>query len=234
MIDGFALTPDGTAVLGIDEGGDLVRIDIATRRRTTLASGLKTPSGGSGGTYDVSGDGSRIALGTEMVPGEAAVRILDSATGGTVAQVPLPGDSMPDVAFDGAGGRLFILRSIASTAANASGGAYHTALDAYDLAGGTLQRLADISQATGLTAFPSELLVVADRPFVSIGQAVFEIDVATGGVQRVSGAGATVVGNVIGRVTPVGLRLAYIQSEAVADGGITRYVKQLIATTVLP
>lgn len=249
MIDGFALTPDGTAVLGINNDGDLVRIDLATRQRTTLASGLKTPSGGSGGTYDVSADGRWIALGTEIAPSEAAVRILDSATGATLAQLPLPGESMPTVAFDGSGGRLFILRSAASVAATGAGAtspgstspgaastgvAYQTALDAYDVATGVLTRVADVSQASGITAYPSELLVVADRPFVSIGQAVFEIDVASGGVSRVSGAGETVLGNVIGRVTPVGLRLAYIKSEAVAEGGITRYVKQLIATTVLP
>lgn len=239
MIDGFALTPDGAAVLGLDSGGDLVRIDLATRARTTLASGLKTPAGGGGGTYDVSPDGARIALGTESAPNDAAVRILDSATGGTIARIPLPGESMPALAFDGAGGRLFILRSAALAAgAAAAGGAaaaeFQTTLDAYDLTSGALTRIADVSRAAGTSAFPNELLVVADRPFVSIGQAVFEIDVTGGGVHRVSGAGDTVLGNVIGRVTPVGLRLAYVKSEAVAAGGITRYVKQLIATTVLP
>lgn len=239
MIDGFALTPDGAAVLGMDRGGDLVRIDLATRARTTLASGLKTPAGAGGGTYDVSADGARIALGTESAPNEAAVRILDSATGGTVAQIPLPGESMPAVAFDGAGARLFILRSApvaadAAAAGASAGAAFQTTLDVYDVATGALTRVADVSRAAGTSAFPGELLVVADRPFVSIGQTVFEVDLAGGAVHRVSGAGDTVLGNVIGRVTPVGLRLAYVKSEAVAKGGITRYVKQLIATTVLP
>lgn len=239
MIDGFALTPDGTAVLGIDSGGDLVRIDIATRGRTTMASGLKTVAGAGGGTYDVSADGSRIALGTETAPNDAAVRILDSATGATVAAIPLPGESMPTVAFDSTGGRLFILRSVAAAAGAAvagtsAGAAFQTVLDVYDEAAGSLSRVADVSQASGRTDYPSELLVVADRPFVSLGQTVFEVNVADGGVRQVSGAGETVLGNVIGRITPVGLRLAYVKSEAVAEGGITRYVKQLIATTVLP
>ena len=234
MIDGYALTPDGRSVIGLDAGGDLLRIDIATRASTTIASGLKTPVGDGGGAFDVSPDGSRIALAAMSDLDSSLVQIIDSTTGTPIAQVPLPGEAMPDVGFDAAGARLYVLRAKAGHQTAAGAATYQTDLAVYDLAGRTLTHVADLTRATGQTALPGELVIAANRVFVVQGGTLYEIDTATGTAHRISAAGVTVLGNVIARPVSGGLRVAYVKSEPVVVNGVTQHVKQLIETTVLP
>lgn len=233
MIDGYALTPDGAAVLGIDAGGDLVRIELATRARTTLASGLKTPAGGGGGTFAIAPDGSRIALGQTDGPGAAAVRIVDAATGATLDVLPLPGAAMPEVAFSPDGARLYVLEATPAPGA-VDGAAFTARLGVYDLAQRTHLTLADLSRATGRTALPAELVSAAGRLFVVHGPALYSVDTHSGAVGQVSPPGTTVLGSVVARPVAGGVRVAYVKAEPVAVGGITQHVRQLVETTVLP
>lgn len=234
MIEGYALTPDGRSVIGIDAGGDLLRIDIATRASTTIASGLKTPVGTGGGAFDVSPDGSRIALAAATDVADSIVQIIDAATGAPIAAVPLPGEAMPDVGFDAAGTRLYVLRSKVTNGSAAGETAYQSDLSVYDVAARTLTHVADLTRATGQTALPGELLIAANRAFVVLAGALYEIDTAAGAARRISRAGVTVLGNVIARPVSGGLRVAYVKSDPVIVDGVTRHVKQLIETAVLP
>ncbi len=240
MIDGYALTPDGAAVLGIDAGGDLVRIDLATRARTTLASGLKTAAGAGGATFAVAADGSRIALGLADGPDDAAVKILDGATGAPLDELALPGEAMPDVAFSADGARLYLMQAAsAPAAAGAAAGAadapaYASRIGVYDLAARSLSTLVDLGRATGQPGLPSELTHAAGRLFVVHGSSLFAVDPASGAVRQVSPPGTTVLGSVVARPVADGVRVAYVKAEPVAVGGVTQHVRQLVETTVVP
>lgn len=226
----FQMSPDGTRIVLVDEGGALLSLDPSTGITVTLDADVRSAAGQPAAKVAFSPDGSLLAVRTAPDYGYAQLRIYNLVTNQWDLTIDIPRANGAAITsaplFSQDGSQVYFVLSTEGAAATPTGTAFQCDLYAVDLNLGTtpvvVANLTALTGQTGprittLTRYPGS----ADLLFLH-NERIYAYGPNTGKATLLSSASEHVEAQPIVTETNEGRWMAYTIREAV-DAATTKY-----------
>jgi hypothetical protein len=213
-VSDFRLSADGSRVAVVTTDGRLLAIDTTDGHSVELLTGLITPSGGGGAALALSADGAKVAVASQDDVDAARLRVVDVSTGAVT--MLLETDLAPEVAFSADGADLlYTVNSPVLSVQPSDGPLYQSALFSVPTQGGSPVQVADLTAATGNALRAGRPVLHPDGGSVLLlkGEAIYEVDLATGQVNQRTPVGETVTHDPVVSASGGSYRLGYTMTR---------------------